>query len=164
MTWSCLWSLSTGRWDAVRGENQAECGLAIGYSQLSTQLGLVAAMLFALPCFRLLLLSRGIFLCAYASVSSSCVRGLVNKVKSQDCRYRLVSNLQDEQHSTTPPEKMALEATKPEAIKDPWVTTGCPGDIDHVHYPTVHGGGGASLRARLAGWRCQIIRNSMYPR
>jgi hypothetical protein len=38
--------------------------------------------------------------------------------------YRLVSNHEDERHRTTPPEKMALEATKPEATKDPWVRTG----------------------------------------
>jgi hypothetical protein len=42
--------------------------------------------------------------------------------------YRPVPNNKDDQHRTTPPEKMALEAIKPEATKDPWVRTGCPGD------------------------------------
>ena len=40
-----------------------------------------------------------------------------------------------------PPEKMALEATTPEATKDPWVTTGCPGDSAHVHYQRTTGEG-----------------------
>ena len=55
--------------------------------------------------------------------------------------YRLVSNHKDEQHRTAPPEKKAQEATKPEATKDHWVKTGCPGDSAICALPTDHGGG-----------------------
>jgi hypothetical protein len=75
------------------------------------------------------------------------VAGNQRQIGRASLRFRLVSKFENELHERSSPscQRIGMDTSsggkKPEVTKDPWVTTGCPGDSAHVHYQRTTGEG-----------------------